>query len=106
VMRGYYYVGNVEKSGWEKIKWTERENKKRKAKGGMIMGIKKEMIEKGKGVEVIRERIVMGRMKMGKQKWRIIGACVNGNMEEILREIEGWIEKKEEGIYTLIEGRF
>jgi len=87
------------------VQWAERENKKGRAKGRMIMGIRKKMVEKGKGVEVIREGIVMGKVKMGKQKWRIIGVYVNGNMEEMLREIEEWIEEKEEGVYT-IEGDF
>jgi len=32
------------------------------------MGIRKEMVEKGKGMKVIGEEIVVGRAKVGKQK--------------------------------------
>jgi len=85
------------------VRWAERENRKERAKEGMIMGIRKEIVEKSKEVEVI---IVMGKITMGKQKWRIIGVYVNGNMEEMLREIGEWIEEKKEGVYTLIERDF
>jgi len=34
------------------VQWAERKN--RKGKGGMIMRIRKGMVERGKGVEVIR----------------------------------------------------
>jgi len=42
----------------------------------------------------------MGKVKMGKQSWRIIEVHMNGNIEEMLRELDGWIEEKEEGVYT------
>jgi len=50
-----------------------QESKKGKAKGGLTMGRRKEGIEKGKGIEVEKERIMVGRVKMEKQRWRIVG---------------------------------
>jgi len=36
------------------------------------MGIKKEIIEKGSRIEIEREGMMMRRVKMGSQKWRMI----------------------------------
>jgi len=88
---------------WGK-QWAIRESGKRRARGGMLMGIKKEM-EKGKGVKIMREGMeVVGRVKMGKQRWRIMGVYINGNISEMLKELEEGMEEKEKGFFTLIGG--
>lgn len=78
------------------LQWTEK-NKKGKAMGGMVMGIKREIVEKGKGIETGKEGMIVGRVKVGDQSWRVVGVYVNGNMEETLRGVEGWVEERERG---------
>lgn len=46
--------------------------------------------------------MIVGRVKVGEQSWRVVGVYVNGNMEETLRGIEGWVEERERGVYSLI----
>lgn len=37
------------------------------------MGIRRELMEKGSRIEVEREEIVVGRVRIGKRCWRVIG---------------------------------
>ena len=56
-----------------------QEARRKKAIGGMIVGIKKELVQGER-----EEEIIEGRIKYGKEKLRIVGVYVNGNMERIL----------------------
>ncbi|XP_067208522.1 golgin subfamily A member 6-like protein 22 [Linepithema humile] len=108
----------MDKKGWRVVKeklprgyeWgvqvAEKKNKKGRAMGGIIMGIKKEMMEKGKKIEMEREGLIIGRIRKGKQKWRVVGVYVNGNMEEMLQSIEQWVGEKEMEVNTIIGGDF
>jgi len=108
----------IEKKGWEGIKgklpkgyvwgsqWARRESKKGRAKGGVIMGIRKEWIEKGRGIEVEKEGIVVERVKVGEQRWRIVGVYVRDNLGVILKKVERWVEGKEEETLSMIGGDF
>jgi len=70
----------IEKRSWEGIKgklpkryvwgaqWAERESRKERASEGMLRGIRKEMVEKGKGVKIMREGMIVGRVKVEKQR--------------------------------------
>lgn len=67
----------VEEKDWKKIKrrlpsgyewgvqWAGRRNKKGRARGGMVMGIRKEMIEGGTKMETGKEGFMVGRVKKG-----------------------------------------
>lgn len=66
------------------LQWAEKKNGKGKAMGGMVMGIKREIVEKGKGIETGKEGMIVGRVIVGEQSWRVVGVYVNGNMEEAL----------------------
>lgn len=67
----------IEKKKWSNLKekllggyvWELQEAKKRYKKGralrGIVMGIKKELIEEEMKIETNRERLVVGRMKWG-----------------------------------------
>jgi len=70
------------------------------------MGIRKEWIEKGRGIEVEVEGIMVGRVRMGEQRWRIVGVYVKENIRETLRKLERWMEEKEKGVLSLIGGDF
>ncbi|XP_067208444.1 golgin subfamily A member 6-like protein 25 [Linepithema humile] len=108
----------MDKKGWRMVKeklprgyeWgvqvAEKKNKKGRAMGGMIMEIKKEMMEKGKKIETEREGLIIGRIRKRKQKWRVVGVYVNGNMEEMLQSMEQWVGEKEMEINTIIGGDF
>jgi hypothetical protein len=74
----------VEEKGWEKLKkripigfewkcqYAERESKKGRAKGGIIMGVKKGLEEEN-GTEAKEERGFMERtVKRKHRKWRIV----------------------------------
>jgi len=84
-------AGNIGGKGEQKRKGERRD----------INGDKERDGRKGKGVEIVREGIVVGRVKIRKQRWRIMGVYVNGNMGET-QELEGWMEKKEKRVLILI----
>lgn len=37
------------------VQWAEKKNRKGRAMGGMVIGIKREIVEKGKGIEISKE---------------------------------------------------
>lgn len=103
--------------GWKKIRrrlpggymWEAqfaRRNRKGRAMGGMIMGIRREMLEKGTKIETEREGIIIGRVKQEEERWRVVGVYVNKNMEESLQGLGRWMEEAGEGIKTIIGGDF
>jgi len=47
-----------------------------------------------------------GSIKIGNERWRIIGVYMNENLERILRSLEQGMEEKEEGSRVLIGGDF
>ncbi|XP_071576349.1 uncharacterized protein [Temnothorax nylanderi] len=109
----------IGEKGWERIRgrlpkgyeWgvqmAKKKNKKGRAMGGMIMGIRKEIKEKGTEIGRGREGLIEGKVRIGKEKWNIIGVYAKKEeMEEILHELRLIIEKKEEGRFTIIGGDF
>jgi len=121
VMGGYYHVGNVNREnglGGNPMKFAEeicagntvggKREQKRNGERRDVNGDKEGDDRKGKRVEIVREGMVVGKVKIRKQRWRIMGVYVNGNMGEyeILQDLEGWMEEKEKRVLTLIEGDF
>lgn len=78
----------VHKKRWVKIRewlpreyeWTaqmaKRKNRKGRAMGGMIMGIRRELMEEGVKMETEKEELMVGRVKRGKERWRIVGVYI------------------------------
>ncbi|KAH0820468.1 hypothetical protein GEV33_002323 [Tenebrio molitor] len=103
----------VEEKGWERLEkrmprefewkcqYAERESKKGRAKGGIIMGVKKGLEEEnGSGVK--EERGFMERtVKRKQRKWRIV-TIYSRSMKETKRIIEERVKEQEEG--TLVIG--
>lgn len=58
---------------------ARREGRKGRAKGGMVMGLRKELTEKGTKIETQEEGIIVGRIRQGKGVWNI---CYNRNICE------------------------
>lgn len=108
----------IEEKGWGKIKdklprgyiWRMQAARRRKRKGraigGMIMGIKKELVGGEEEGEREREEIIVGRMRTGKLCCKIVGIYVNGDMERKLEELREWMEEEGSGIKTIIGGDF
>lgn len=96
----------MDERGWKKrstnmpkgFKWgiqlVGRKNKKGRVMG-KIDGIKWELVEKGGKVEVKMEEIIVGTVRADKEKWRIIGVYVNGDIKEKLQRVGEWMEEKE-----------
>ncbi|TGZ50572.1 hypothetical protein DBV15_11468 [Temnothorax longispinosus] len=92
----------IRENGWEKIRrrlprgyeWevqtAKRKNKKGRAIGRIIMGIRKGLKEKGTEVEIDREGLIAGKVRIGGERWSIIG------------ELGHIMERKEERRFTII----
>jgi hypothetical protein len=104
----------VEGKGWEKLEkrmprefewkcqYAERESKKGRAKGGIIMGVKKGLEEEN-GTEAKEERGFMERtVKRKQRKWGIV-TIYSRSMKETKIIIEERVKEQEEG--TLVIGR-
>lgn len=65
-----------------RVQLAKRRRKREKITGEMLMGIRKELIEKGIAIEGKEEGIMVGRTKREKEKWRIVGVYVSGNLEK------------------------
>lgn len=91
----------VEKKEWEKIRnnfpkgytweaqFAKKEHKKGRAIGGLVMGVRKELVEEKKEKKENQEEgMIVGEMKVIGEKWAIIGLYVNGNMERKMKRSE------------------
>jgi len=71
----------------------------------MLLGIRKELIEEEEEAGE-RQRGEEGRMicrlKVGEEKWRVVGMYVNGEIERRLEGIKDWMEKKDNEVKTII----
>jgi len=86
----------VDRRGWERVRnglprgykwgvqWASRKGKRGRAKGDMIM-VRKDLMEEGKGIHVETENIIIGDIKQGKERWRIIGVYVDEGIEIVAR---------------------
>lgn len=85
----------VDRKGWERVKemlpkgyvwevqFAERKNKKGRAMGGMVLGIR-EKIEKGKNREVERgEEVLSKKICLDGEWWRVVGVYVNRDLDKV-----------------------
>lgn len=89
-----------------KVQMTKREKRKGRAMGGILMGIRKDLLEEGTSIEMKEERILMGRVKNGRKRWRIVGVYVKGNIEGTLQRLQQWMGGREIKVRTVIGGDF
>lgn len=77
----------------------------RESNGGIGDGDQVGFGRKGGG-DTSSEGIIIGKVKVGKEKWKIIGVYVNGDIEGKLQRVGEWGERKEGGRLTVIGGDF
>lgn len=70
------------------------------------MGIKKNLIDEKEEKDREVERVMIGKVRWGKKRWRVIEVYVNGDMERKLKVLRGWMEEKEYKVKMLIGGNF
>jgi len=107
----------LDRKGWKKImrllkefNWeaqvAKKKNKKDRACGEMLLGIRKgiekEKVMRGRPQEGLMEY----RIRIGIERWRIIGVYVNKDVGVKLEKMREWMEEREEGIKTIIEEDF
>ena len=75
------------------------------AMGGMIMGVRKGL-EMKEEEDREREGMMVKKVRLGGDWWRIIGVYVNKDLQGKLEELKEWTEEREEGVRMVIEGDF
>ncbi|KMQ89370.1 retrotransposable element tf2 protein type 2 [Lasius niger] len=92
--------------GWERIrerlpvryKWkaqlAKKKNRKEKACREMLLGIKKDVIIKEEGSKEKKEGKMECIVKIGENRWKVVGVYVNGDMERKLEGLKEWMEEK------------
>ncbi|XP_071577594.1 uncharacterized protein [Temnothorax nylanderi] len=105
--------------GWERVKeklprefsWrvqiANKRNKKGRACGGMLIGIRSglEEIKEGSRMEEEEGKLEV-KIRVGKETWRIIGIYVNKDIDKKLEGLKECMEKGDMGIKTIIGGDF
>ncbi|XP_071568793.1 uncharacterized protein [Temnothorax nylanderi] len=105
--------------GWERIRenlpkefnWrvqiASRRNKKGRACGGMLIGIRSgiEEIKEGKRMEEEEGKVEI-KIRIGEETWRIIGIYVNKDIDKKLEGLKECMEEGEVGVRTVIGGDF
>ncbi|XP_024877156.1 golgin subfamily A member 6-like protein 22, partial [Temnothorax curvispinosus] len=109
----------LDERGWEKMKekipreykWrvqiATRRNKKGRASGGMLLGIRKriEEIKEERKLEEDEGKIEC-KIRIGEEIWRIIGLYVNNDIDRKLEGLKDKTEEGEKGVRTIIGGDF
>lgn len=102
----------IEEKGWNKIrrklsegyKWgmqrTTKKRKRRRAVDG-ILDIRRDLIEERIEINVEDEGVVVGEIRRGSEKWRIIGVYVSKGVEVISNSLEKWVDKWEKELIVL-----
>jgi len=106
----------VEDRGWKRIRgrmtkgyrWevqlASRKNKKGRAMGGMIIGVRNGIEVMEEVEERITEGIIKRVIKIGEEKWRIIGVYANGDVKEKWEGIREWVEDRGSETRTIVGG--
>lgn len=75
--------------------WPKKRNKKGRAMGEMMIGIKKEVMEEGEKIETKTEGLMVGKVKREDERWRIVGIYVSKvELGRRLQELERWMRTR------------
>jgi len=58
------------------------------------MGIRKKLWDRGEEIKTEEEGLIEGSVRIGEEKWRIIGVYVKDNIEKYRGRLEKWMEEK------------
>lgn len=84
----------------------DKEREEGKGDGGMVMGIRRDLMEKGKEINVEEEGVVVGEVRRGEEKWRIVGVYVSKELD-VAKSLEfGEMDGQRGGGIGIIGGRF
>ena len=89
-----------------RAQWAKRKNRKGGAMGGMIIGVREELVRKEEDGQGEEEGLMVERVKAGVREWTVVAVYVNGDMERKLGRIRRWMEGQEEGGRVIIGGDF
>lgn len=78
---------------WE-VQYAGRKSRKGRAMGRMVLEVKEGIKREKKGWE----GVLVTRVLLGAEWWKVMGIYVNENLEAKLEVLREWIEEKEEGI--------
>lgn len=93
----------VEERGWNGVRrmlpkgfvwetqWARRLEKRGRAMGGMIIGVRKE-IQREREEAGGEEALMYVRVKL-EDRWKVVGVYVNGDLERKLERMGEWIEE-------------
>lgn len=79
--------------GWQA---ATRKHVKERAKRGMVMGIRIKLAKEGTEMAVEEKEIMMGYVKQDREKWKIVGVYVSGDIKQKLRKSAGWRIRRRE----------
>lgn len=57
-------------------------------------------------MEAVEEGLIIGKLKAGKEKWRIVREYVNDDIDSKLEKLKIWVEERNEEMKTIIGGDF
>lgn len=66
--------------------------------GEMIMGIRKELAMKEEKIIVSKKGMIVERVRVEWEIWRIVGVYVNGDIEGKLEKMMSWTEEREKEV--------
>ena len=105
--------------GWEKIRdrvpkgyeWgvqkASRKNRKGRAMGGMVVGIRKELSDRGSKIVELGEGLLSVGIKIGKESWRIVGVYIKEEGREgAMQLLRQMMESKDGEAKVIIGGDF
>ena len=107
----------IDEKGWDRMRhrlpgeyrWeaqmASKKNKKGRAKGGMVVGIRGSIEKEEEAKEEI-EGMMTVRVVLGEVKWRIVGVYMSGGVEGKEENLRRWMEDREERRIGLIGGDF
>ena len=61
-----------------------------------MIGVRDEMAMQEEEIREENERVMCRRVKAGREVWTVVAVYVNGNMEQKLEKMRGWMERQSE----------
>lgn len=86
------------------IQVAKRKNKRERAMGAMMLGVKKRLRAESKGMCEIEEEVISRVIEAREERWRIVGIYVNEDIKKKMEKLKEWLEVRGEEVMTLIGG--